>query len=55
MKKLTQSDLDEIHRELMKSAAPVRRNKKGEPVYMIQFTGTKKEHKALKRKLKELE
>lgn len=49
--KLKQSDLDKIHRELMKSAAPAHRNKKGEPVYQLYFCGTKKQAKAIQRKL----
>ncbi len=48
---LTQSDLDAIRKELLKSDAPVHRNKKGEPCYYLHFHGTKKEHAALKRKL----
>ncbi len=48
---LTQSDLDAIRKELLKSAAPIRRNKKGEPCYYLHFHGTKKEHAVLKRKL----
>lgn len=53
--KLTREVLDKIHKKLMESAAPVTRNRKGEPCYLLYFTGTKRELKTLQKKLRALE
>ena len=52
--KLTQKMLDDIAKKLRGSSAPVTRNAKGEPVYLLHFYGTKKEQKVLQDKLNDL-
>ena len=51
---ITKKMLDDVTKKVAKSKAPVHRNKKGEPVYMLRIYGTKKEHKDLWKKLNDL-